>query len=136
MKISDWKRVLYALLALPACFGGRRTGQLLAERLLGVPPREGTPRYLAATGVSVVAIPFSLLIGFLVWRIATYGLFWDPSTADESWGGPSLVGAWLVHFWCALGMVVVAMWVLRPLTDLQARLLSGRVVTGTTVPTT
>ncbi|WP_239154269.1 hypothetical protein [Amycolatopsis sp. FDAARGOS 1241] len=134
MTVLDWKRTLYALLALP--FGLAGAHERLAARLLGRPPREGTPRYLAAAGVSVAAIPLSLLVWFLVWRIATYGLFWDPTTAGESWGGPSLAGAWFVHFFCALGMTVVAMWLLRPLTDLQSRLLSGRAGAGTGVPTT
>ncbi|MFI5607704.1 hypothetical protein [Amycolatopsis sp. NPDC051903] len=134
MTVLDWKRTLYALLALP--FGLAGAHEWLAARLLGRAPREGTPRYLAAAGVSVVALPLSLLVAFLGWRIATYGLFWDPATAGESWGGPSLAGAWLVHFFCALGLTVVAMWVLRPLTDLQSRLFSGRVGAGTSAPTT
>ncbi|MGW4482578.1 hypothetical protein ACWEOE_01940 [Amycolatopsis sp. NPDC004368] len=136
MTISDWKRVVYAVVALPACFGGKRARQQLALRLMGEPPREGTPRYAAAAGVSVAAVPISLLVWFLVWRISTYGLFWDSASAAESWGGPSLAGAWVVHLFAALGIATVAMGVLRPLTRLQARLLSGRVVTGTSAPTT
>jgi hypothetical protein len=129
MTISDWKRSIYALLALPAFAVGPRFQRRLAARLVGTTVRERPARPLAAAGLALLAWPFAVLIWFLVWRIATYGLFWDEATAGASWGGPSLIGAWIVHFFCALGMVVPAMWLLRPLTAAQAGRFSGRVGT-------
>ncbi|HEY2062955.1 MAG TPA: hypothetical protein VGH57_31590 [Amycolatopsis sp.] len=136
MTISDWKRSIYALLALPAFAAGPRARRQLVARLVGTTVREGPPRHLASAGLALLAWPFAVLIWLLVWRIATYGLFWDEATAGASWGGPSLTGAWIVHFFCALGMVVPAMWLLRPLTAAQAGLLSGRVGTEMGVPST
>ena len=110
MSISDWKRTTYALLALPAYPAGPAARRRLALRWLGgEPPRGG---FLA----SVAAFPIALLVWYLVGRIATFGFFWTEAGAAGSWGGPSLVGAWVVHFFCALGMAVVCMGVLRPLT--------------------
>ncbi|GAA3534628.1 hypothetical protein GCM10022222_17710 [Amycolatopsis ultiminotia] len=128
MTTLDWRRAVYAVLALPAYLGGARAQRWLAWRVLGVPPREGRPRLAAALGTSVLAFVLAMLIWYLVGRIATYGLFWDPATAGESWGGPGLAGAWIVHFFCAFGMTVPAMWLLRPLTEVQLRLLPGRTV--------
>ncbi|MDT8910476.1 hypothetical protein [Amycolatopsis sp. PS_44_ISF1] len=120
MTIQDWKRSLYALLALPAYAAGPQARRWLAARLLGLTGSGSPPRPLAAGGLALLAWPFAVLTWFLVWRIATYGLFWDPAGAGSSWGGPSLIGAWIVHFFCALGMAVPAMWLLRPLTTAQA----------------
>ncbi|GLY36369.1 hypothetical protein Amsp01_023930 [Amycolatopsis sp. NBRC 101858] len=110
MSISDWKRTIYALLALPACLAGPAVRRRLALRWLGGEPRRGG--FLA----SVAAFPIALLVWYLVGRIATFGFFWTEAGAAGSWGGPSLIGAWVVHFFCALGMAVVGMWLLRPLT--------------------
>ncbi|OXM70829.1 hypothetical protein [Amycolatopsis vastitatis] len=116
MSISDWKRTIYAALALPAFLAGPAARRWLARRLLGAEPRGG-PAFFAA----LAAFPFALLIWFLVWRITTFGFFWTEAGAAGSWGGPSLIGAWAVHFFGALGMSVVAMWLLRPLTRWQVR---------------
>ena len=115
MNISDWKRTIYAAVALPAYLAGPKARKRLARRWLDAEPRAGG--FFAA----VAAFPVALLIWYLVGRIATFGFFWTEEGAAGSWGGPSLVGAWAVHFFGALGMAVVAMWVLRPLTRWQVR---------------
>lgn len=115
MSISDWKRTIYALLALPAYLAGPSARRQLARRLLGTEPRTGG--FLAG----VAAFPVALLVWYLVGRITTFGFFWTEAGAAGSWGGPSLIGAWTVHFFVALGMSVVCMWLLRPLTRRQVR---------------
>ncbi|WP_244211224.1 hypothetical protein [Amycolatopsis kentuckyensis] len=115
MNISDWKRTIYAAVALPAYLAGPKARERLARRWLDAEPRAGG--FLAA----VAAFPVALLIWYLVGRIATFGFFWTEEGAAGSWGGPSLIGAWAVHFFAALGMAVVAMWVLRPLIRRQVR---------------
>lgn len=125
MTISDWKRAVYAFLALPAYFAGVRAQRRLAERLLGVPAGRARPRYLAALVPSLVAFSLSLLLFFLVARIATYGLFWTGEDPEGTWGGPTLAGAWIVHFFVAVGLAVPIFCALRPLTRAQARLLTG-----------
>lgn len=113
MSISDWKRTIYALFALPAYLGGPALRRRLARRWLGAEPRPG------ALAASAAAFPLALLVWYLVARIATFGFFWTDEGAAGSWGGPSLAGAWIVHFFCALGMAVPCMWLLRPLTRRQ-----------------
>ncbi|WP_370969736.1 hypothetical protein [Amycolatopsis sp. cg9] len=115
MTLSDWNRTIYALLALPAYLGGSRARNRLARQLLGAEPKPGAPLADAA------AFPVGLLVWYLVGRIATFGFFWTEDGAAGSWGGPSLLGAWVVHFFCALGVVVVCTWLLRPLTRWQVR---------------
>jgi hypothetical protein len=83
------------------------------------------PRYLLGLLVSLPLFVLSALIWYLVARIVTYGFFWDGGDSNGSWGGPTLAGAWAVHALIALGMIVVAMWLLVPLTRLHAQLNSA-----------
>lgn len=78
----------------------------------------------AAVLVSVPLFLASALVWYLVARIATYGLFWEIEGGShaDAWGGPTLLGAWLVHALIALAMVLPAMWLIRPLTGLHQRL--------------
>ncbi|EMD28018.1 hypothetical protein C791_1470 [Amycolatopsis azurea DSM 43854] len=124
MTISDWKRAIYALLALPGYLGGAKVQRGLARRWLGH-EGGGRPRSVAAFGPSAVAFLLALLLFYLVGRIATYGLFWSGSDPEGTWGGPTLAGAWVVHFFVAVGMAVPIFLALRALTGLQARLLGG-----------
>jgi hypothetical protein len=98
----------YALALTP----GRRA---LAARL-GFAPRRW----------SLLAFPFAVLVVFLVWsgwlyplRPDSIGAIGHPFTPDPAfdgaWGGPTLVGAWLVHALVALGMQVICMAVIRRL---------------------
>ncbi|MEU0530539.1 hypothetical protein [Amycolatopsis tolypomycina] len=116
MTTSDWKRTIYAALALPAYLAGPAVRRRLARRWVGAEPRGG--RALAG---AFAAFPVALLVWYLVGRIATFGFFWTADDAAGSWGGPSLIGAWTVHFFVALGMTVAAMWLLRPLVRWQLR---------------
>lgn len=75
----------------------------------------------------MVSIPLflaSLLVWYLVARIATYGLFWEGEPNNDVWGGPTLLGAWIVHALIAFALVVLAMWAIAPLTRLHQRLTS------------
>ncbi|WP_420805393.1 hypothetical protein [Amycolatopsis decaplanina] len=107
---------------LPGYLGGAKVQRRLTRRWLG---RESgaRPRFVAAFGPSAVAFLLSLLLFYLVGRIATYGLFWTGSDPEGTWGGPTLAGAWIVHFFIAAGMAIPIFLALRPLTRLQARLL-------------
>jgi hypothetical protein len=100
--------LLYAFALVP----GRRR---LAARL-GVAP----------TRWSFAALPFAVLVVFLVWSSWLYplrpdalGALGHPLTADPllhgAWGGPTLVGAWFVHAMAALGVQVICMAVIRRL---------------------
>jgi hypothetical protein len=81
--------------------------------------------YLAFGSRSGVALPW---LG--IHRVSTPGSVWA-STYDNSWGGPTLAGAWAVHAGLILISVVPLLaWAIRGLTRLQGRLiwalLSGR----------
>jgi hypothetical protein len=100
--------LLYALAVVP----GRRR---LAARL-GFQPRPS----------SLAAFPFAVLVVFLIWsswlfplRPDAIGALGHPFTADpllhNSWGGPTLVGAWFIHAMAALGLQVICMAVIRRL---------------------
>lgn len=54
-------------------------------------------RILLAAALGAAQLLVWAFIAFLVVRIATYGMFWDDSDAEGSWGGPTLAGAWIVH---------------------------------------
>lgn len=124
---STWiRRPWYALTALPVGLaalvlpGARARQARLADGLLGGP---GRPRRALGLLLALPAFPLALLDVFLVGRIATYGLFWDSTGDDpsESWGGPSLLGAWVVHALVGLGIALIVHWLLGPLTRLHAR---------------
>ncbi|RSN49107.1 hypothetical protein DMC64_00475 [Amycolatopsis sp. WAC 04197] len=124
MTISDWKRAVYALLVLPGYLGGAKVQRGLSRRWLG--HESGSrPRFVAAFGPSAAAFLLALLLFYLVGRIATYGLFWTGSDPEGTWGGPTLAGAWIVHFLVAAGMAIPIFLALRPLTRLQSRLLGS-----------
>ncbi|WP_394360246.1 hypothetical protein [Amycolatopsis sp. SB7-3] len=129
MTISDWKRAVYALLVLPGYLGGAKVQRGLSRRWLG--HESGSrPRFVAAFGPSAASFLLALLLFYLVGRIATYGLFWTGSDPEGTWGGPTLAGAWIVHFLIAAGMAIPIFLTLRPLTRLQSRLLGSSPVRG------
>lgn len=99
--------LVYAFVALPLPAVSRRH---LATRLGIGHARRGRLAALAA-------LPLALLVVYLVaagWlyplRPDTISAVGHPFTADPvldgAWGGPTLVGAWLVHALVALGMQV------------------------------
>lgn len=96
----------------------RRAGRGLAAPVTAL---RGGP---AAVLVSIPLFLASALVWYLVVRIATYGLFWVIEGGDhaDAWGGPSLLGAWVVHALIAVALVIPAMWLIAPLSRLHARL--------------
>lgn len=100
----------------PADWG--RAGRGLTAPLRA--PRGG----FAAVLVSIPLFLASVLVWYLVARIATYGLFWVIEGGDhaDAWGGPSLLGAWTVHTLIALALAMPALGLIRPLTARLDRL--------------
>ena len=84
---------------------------------LGSPGRPTAPVTTAVAGA--LSVVLSLFIFYLTLRVVTYGVFFTDGT--DAWGGPTLVGAWLVHTLFAASMVAVAMLLLVPLTNLVIR---------------
>jgi hypothetical protein len=83
--------------------------------------------YLAAA-VAFVAALVVLMVTWSGWlyplRPDSIGALGHPFTADplldNSWGGPTLAGAWLVHALVALGIQVVCVVAIRRLTGRRA----------------
>jgi hypothetical protein len=138
----------YALVALPVALAGLVAGlfgraapvgriqRTLAHCLLGVPVAEAvtSPR-----GESRQVLRYSLadlpanLVSFALlgpaWAVfiargVLYPVF-GADHLDRSWGGPSLAGAWVVHFIQGPPLLFVITLVLWPLSRHQARL-AGR----------
>ena len=88
-------------------------------------PRLSRPGRRTPYPVTVVAgflsFLLSLLVFYVIGRIATYGVFWREGNEAGAWGGPTLVGAWVVHALIAAAMVAVVMWLLVPITTLIIR---------------
>jgi hypothetical protein len=95
-------------------------------------PRSGT---LVVAGHAVVSfllgatalVPFGLILAFIA-RGMFYGLV-DQGPYDNSWGGPTRGGAWLVHFLVALPIAGAAVVLLAGIAALHGRLstvLAGR----------
>lgn len=114
------------VVATPVGLGGRvaRVRDGIALRYsLGVPSRK-------PLGAGVVMFLLALLCVYLVYMGYLYflrpdaiGALGHPFTADprfaNAWGGPTLVGAWVVHSAIAFAMHVVAVALLRRLVAWQ-----------------
>ncbi|AXB46279.1 hypothetical protein [Amycolatopsis albispora] len=86
--------------------------------------RARTPfRLLLAGFCTVVQVLLLGLTAYLIVRVVTYGVFWD-ADADQSgtWGGPTLLGAWLVHALIGLPGAAVSAWLANRLGRAAARL--------------
>jgi hypothetical protein len=112
---ADVRRVLRALVALPLqvvalmrSAGGRSVDPSTG---LIVPRDSGLGRSMIGLAVASVANVAALVLVFSVARAAYYP-FWaagaSPEELDRSWGGPSAVGATLVHWLVAAVVIAVS----------------------------
>lgn len=122
---------LAGLIAVPLG-GGRRVGRLnrsLAQRLLGTPTdaEQATGRRRRLLWHWLTALPADLLAfaivapvwGVFLTRGVLYPLF-GADNLEQSWGGPTLAGAWFVHFIQGPPLLLVVTLVLWPVSRLQA----------------
>lgn len=112
---NGWRRVVFLYV------GPGKRRQWAAR--LGRPGRR-TPAPVTAVAGLLSAV-LSMMIFYLIGRIATYGVFWREGHEAGAWGGPTLAGAWTVHALIAAAAVAVAMWLLVPITNLIIRGLRG-----------
>lgn len=108
---NGWRRIVFMYVGP----GKRRQW---ATRL-GRPGRRTPPVLTAFAGF--LSIFLSLFVGYLIGRIATYGVFWREGHEAGAWGGPTLAGAWVTHAIIAAPAVALAMWLLVPITNLIIR---------------
>jgi hypothetical protein len=131
----------YALLALPVSLVGLvagpfgRTASLdrvqraLARRLLGVPVAGATTPPRQVLRYALAGLPAGLVCCALLapaWAVfVTRGVLYPIFGADHldrSWGGPSLAGAWVVHFIQGPPLLLALTLALWPVSRYQVRL--------------
>lgn len=143
-RADTWRRTLYALIALPVTIAtlvlvviGRSglavrtqrklTGTLLDDRH----PRPGAPgpgRIILGALANVPVAAVALVVTGYFWLVVFLNVFFPVRALagtldlDQSWGGPSLLGAWAVHAAGGVAFAFVTPWVVRGLTWLHARL--------------
>lgn len=64
--------------------------------------------YLMSVLLGLVAWMLFAIVAMMIARGALYGIV-DPGPYDDSWGGPSHAGAWLVHFVMSLPVIALAL---------------------------
>ncbi|MFE7032223.1 hypothetical protein ACFU9Y_18075 [Streptomyces sp. NPDC057621] len=131
-----WRRVAYALLAVPVALAAVPVGLLGGRAAAGRWQRGLVGRFLGArppgssAGVlhALLALPLNLVVAAVTlygWSIVPMNIGWplrggDPAT---SWGGPTFAGAWSFHAVLGgLGFLLLMPWVGRGLAALQVRL--------------
>ena len=150
--VDTWRRTLYILLALPvglvalpaALLGGYRAAarlqRALARRYLALhsaaqEPNDTAGRVLAHALLSLPLNLGSLALTAYLWSLVPANLAYPlrPGTMDsyqDSWGGPSLAGAWAVHAAGGVVFLFVTPFVVKGITLLQARLAGWLLGTG------
>ncbi|WP_194813603.1 hypothetical protein [Nocardia sp. XZ_19_385] len=125
--VSVLRWAAYALAALPLAFAPLAVRLRVPRRLLGV-RFDPQPSALRAAAHTLLSGGMGLLAWFLLFLAtvaAVRGIAYPLLTGDDyenSWGGPTLGGAWAVH--AALGIGLLPVWAigLAGLGQLQVRL--------------
>jgi hypothetical protein len=133
--VRTWRRVAYALLAVPVglvsvpvgllgCRAAGRWQRALIRRFLGVAQPGSSRGVLHA----LLALPLNLVVAVVTlygWSIVPMNLGWPLRAGDpaNAWGGPTLAGAWAFHAVLGGGGFLLLMpWLGRALGALQLRL--------------
>jgi hypothetical protein len=143
---SQWviNPLVFGLVALPLILTGRvrRVARLRQQRLdtartpVASPP-QGPGRVGLATALTLPLALVSFLIALLILYLAWFGELYPlrPDTiaylgdmfrpfpgGEDSWGGPTLVGAWIVHAMVAIGLQAAGLALIRGLGALCGRI--------------
>ncbi|MEV0298492.1 hypothetical protein [Nocardia sp. NPDC050710] len=135
MKSVRWllRWAAYALAALPISLAPVAVRLRVPRRLLGVriTPRELTPgRVTAHSGLGAASGLVAWFLAFLAVVAAVRGIAYPLVAANDyenSWGGPTLAGAWVVHALLGVGLLPAWTAVLAGLGAIQVRL-AGRLL--------
>ncbi|WP_067821230.1 hypothetical protein [Nocardia inohanensis] len=106
----------YAVLALPVAFAPTGVRARVTRRNLRVPFALNSPGWFRTVAHSALAAAIGLVAWFAVFLAlvaAVRGIAYPLVAAgdyEHSWGGPTLAGAWAVHF--LLGVGLLPLWVL------------------------
>ncbi|MFC4128308.1 hypothetical protein [Nocardia rhizosphaerae] len=122
------RSIAYALLAVPLAVSPIRTRLRVPRRLLHEPVaarRGGTGRLLLHSVLSAGAGLLAWFLLMLTVLALVRGLLYPLLAANDyrnSWGGPTLLGAWLVHAGLSLLLAPVFLGIVAALGRLQLRL--------------
>jgi hypothetical protein len=136
--------LVFGLVALPLTLAGqvRRVARLRQQRLDTSPtpaanPPPGPGRVGLATALTLPLTLVSFAVALLILYLAYFGELYPlrPDTiaylgdmfrpfpgGEDSWGGPTLVGAWIVHAMVAVGLQAAGLALLRGLGALCGRI--------------
>jgi hypothetical protein len=136
--------LVFGLAALPLTLAGqvRRVARLRRQRLDTAPtpaasPPQGRGRVGLATAFTLPLTLVSFLVALLILYLAYFGELYPlrPDTiaylgdmfrpfpgGATSWGGPTLVGAWIVHAMIAVGLQAAGLALIRGLGALCGRI--------------
>lgn len=141
---DTWRRTLYVVVALPlgvacvplAVLGGSPLAaslqrslvrRLLALRIAEPRHRRTDERVVAHAALSVPLGVVSFLLTAYLWLLVPMNLAFplrarEPGELADSWGGPTLAGAWAVHAAGGLVFLFLTPWIVKAATSLQGRL--------------
>ena len=136
--------LVFGLLALPLTLAGqvRRVARLRQHRLdtartPAASPPPGPSRVGLATALTLPPTLVSFLVALLILYLGYFGELYPlrPDTiayldhmfrpfpgGASSWGGPTLIGAWMVHAMVAVGLQLVGLALLRGLGAVCGRI--------------
>jgi hypothetical protein len=137
--------LVFGMVALPLTLAGqvRRVARLRRQRLdttpttAASPPRQGPSRVGLATAFTLPLTLVSFLVALLIFYLAYFGELYPlrPDTiaylgdmfrpfpgGEDSWGGPTLVGAWIVHAMIAVVLQAAGLVLIRGLGALCGRI--------------
>jgi hypothetical protein len=136
--------LVFGLVALPLTLAGQvqrvarlRQQRLDAARTPAANPPPGPGRVGLATALTLPLVLVSFLVALLILYLAWFGELYPlrPDTiaylgdmfgpfpgGEDSWGGPTLVGAWIIHAMVAVGLQAAGLALLRGLGGLCGRI--------------
>lgn len=123
-RAARWERRLAALSGLTGLDDGGR-GRTSTRALVAHASATLGPALLAFALAYLVALVLVINLGYPARpgfdRWDRTHLFSASANVGDSWGGPTLAGAWAVHAAIALSVAGASSWPLRRLADLRAR---------------
>jgi hypothetical protein len=136
--------LVFGLAALPLTLAGqaRRVARLRRQRLdtarsPATSPPQGPGRAGLATALTLPPTLLSFLVALLILYLTWFGelyplrpdviaylgdMFRPFPGGEDSWGGPTLVGAWIVHAMVAVGLQAAGLALIRGLGALCGRI--------------
>ncbi|WP_212843066.1 hypothetical protein [Catellatospora sp. IY07-71] len=132
LSAEPYRYALFLVLSVPlavwAVVDGGEAQRLVATALLRREPRRSRLYGLAAVPIDVVALAVTgyCWIGVVVnLAYPTRPLFGMSGEYRDSWGGPTLAGAWAVHALAGIVFLLIVPWILRAYVAVWRRVMGA-----------